>query len=1180
MNVPTPNQKKAVESSGNLLIVAGAGAGKTRTLVQRCVSFLLDEKNPGSLEQLLVVTFTEAAAAEMRRRIRETLQQKFEVEPENAHLAEQLALLDGARICTLHSFCFQLVREHFYELELDPRINLLPEEHAKLLARDVLDALMKDIYEGKSALAEPVQQLISDHGRGWDKPIRDIVQRMHAYTQTLPDPAAWFAAQLAQLQEPKPLQWEQWFSEYLGVWKNGWLPLLRDQKKENIAAQNCCAALERLADNVNRSAAFPILQEILANDTDANWSGRKKTVFREPIAKLFEETEFLHALCDESKGIDPLEEDWNWSKPQTRALLQLAEEFSKNFARAKREIGGVDFHDLEQFALKLLWNTSTQKPTDTAHLWREKLRLILVDEYQDINRAQDTLLTALGRENSAANRFLVGDVKQSIYRFRLANPHIFLNYEKKWKAAAFSQVIPLADNFRSHEGILNFVNPLFAALMKKEIGGVEYDADAVLQFGNRAGRVPLTVTKDSEPRVELHLRATGKSEEESDSEFDALSKMEKEARLIGLRLLELKNQKLPIWKGEKQEPVQWDDMVILLRSPRNKSEAFAKEFHNLGIPLSTPRGGFYESLEVADVLNLLRLLDNPLQDSPALAVLRSPFVGLSLDELAEIRLAHRQGKIWTALLRWRELNANVGGKFFSKVEKFLDQFHRWRESKKQWSLSRLTETILDETHYPDWLEAQERGGQRRANLEQLLNLMRQFDSLQGQGLFRFIRLVESQQEAEIDLEPASAESGDTVRLMSIHQSKGQEFPVVVVGDLGKSFNFSDARGKVILDEIYGLSAQVMPPGTRQTYPSLPYWLSQRRQKMETLGEELRLLYVALTRAAERLILFGAASKKTISEKWQKIAEQGLTLQNIGSGKSFLDWIGPWLTQKNSLAESGENSLLRWTIYEENDSGISAQNSDSPSPTTHQTAPTSSEVLAQLKSKLESAYPFLPATREPAKTSVSALRRRANDLEEEAAPFFNFRAPDEFKISAGKLSAGEIGSAHHIFLELVALDKLGTEADLKKEAARIRDAGRLSPAEISALDFDAIASFWKSEVGRKILEKAQWIYREHPFTSRFDGEKLRGTWSAESSTALVGEFVVLQGVIDIAVILPNEIWLLDFKTDRVKAGELTARIKHYEPQVTLYAEALQKIYGRPVTNRWLHFFNADETVSIS
>ncbi|MEO6035531.1 MAG: 3'-5' exonuclease, partial [Verrucomicrobiota bacterium] len=465
------------------------------------------------------------------------------------------------------------------------------------------------------------------------------------------------------------------------------------------------------------------------------------------------------------------------------------------------------------------------------------------------------------------------------------------------------------------------------------------------------------------------------------------------------------------------------------------------------------------------------------------------------------------------------------------------------------------------------------------NVERLLELTRQFDSLQGQGLFRFLRFVESQSDAEIDLEPAAVNSGNAVRLMSIHQSKGLEFPVVVVADLGKSFNFADTKEKVILDEVFGMCPQVMPPGTRQTYPSLPYWLAQRRQKIETLGEELRLLYVAMTRAVNRLILTGSAGGKAIAEKWPALAKRGLDVQEISSARNSMDWLGPWLLQLQcDLSKAGENSLLRWTVYTESDPRLAKSIERKTEAPPLETELISREMLHQLEARLNWSYEFSGSTLEPAKTSVSILRRRMDALEDEAQPLPALRQKLRFKVSSGGLSATEIGTAHHTFLELVALEKAGMESDLNNEAERIRQTGALSSSEIAALDLPAIAAFWNSEIGKKILQQTAFLRREHPFTARLNANELSKLRLATGKISS-DEFVVLQGVIDLAVILPEEIWLLDFKTDQIKESEIAERTLAYRSQVLLYADALSRIYGRPVTRRWLHFLSPQQTVSV-
>ncbi|MBI3417118.1 MAG: UvrD-helicase domain-containing protein, partial [Verrucomicrobia bacterium] len=512
----TPAQQQAVAADGNVLVMAGAGTGKTRTLVERCVHRVMS--GACSLDEILMVTFTEAAAAEMRQRIRTRLEEESARAPENERLAEQIALLDLAHISTLHSFCLRLVREHFYELEIDPQVAVLDESEARLLAEETLNVLLDDAYAGTDEFSVATQNLIQEQGRGWDKPIGELVLKLFHFTQTQPNPQGWLREQLAAFEQFEPGQWRRWFDEALIDWRAEWLPVLRAQPNENGNAHRCAVEVEKISAEMPRAEVAAVLNEIL--NLDRAWPKNKKGTLRGPIEKLFDEAGFLHALvvapapplagdqsAKENSPTDPLAEDWNWARGPMATLVRLVQEFGRRFALAKRELGALDFHDLEQFALRLLREEATGAQTALAWQWRQKLRFVFVDEYQDINAAQDAILTALGRDGTEANRFLVGDVKQSIYRFRLADPRIFQSYARAWsEPASGALVIPLTDNFRSHEAILCFVNSLFALLMRADAGGVNYDDAARLHFGNASERQSLRSAPDTPPRVELHAR--------------------------------------------------------------------------------------------------------------------------------------------------------------------------------------------------------------------------------------------------------------------------------------------------------------------------------------------------------------------------------------------------------------------------------------------------------------------------------------------------------------------------------------------------------------------------------------------------------------------------------------------------------------------------------------------------
>jgi len=968
-------------------------------------------------------------------------------------------------------------------------------------------------------------------------------------------------------------------------------------------------------------------------------------------------------------------------------LLEMAREFTAAFTEAKRELGMVDFHDLEQFALRLLWDPKTDQPTRIARQWRKQLRYVFVDEYQDINAAQDKIIEALSREGALGNRFLVGDVKQSIYRFRLANPYIFQGYVDTWHGPA-GQVIPLVDNFRSRENLLNSINSLFGLLMRRELGGVDYDERAKLRFGAAQERRPLSAAADPAPALELHLRLkhAGDPREDDDETAQALAQIgdleeaRKEARLVALRLRQLHAARHPVWDEAARafRPAAWSDMAVLLRSPANKSESYAKEFARLNVPLQVARGGFYESTEISDLLSLLQLLDNPLQDLPVLAVLHSPLVGLTLDELATIRLGVK-GPFWTALIRWHaagrkeegrrkkeegrrpeaevhssmagnehlgpdpsqlefhplsfipqpsrdeqieagpsQLELPLGQETFRKVSRFLDLYAHWRRLARQVSLARCLEAVLAETHYAEWLLTQPRGEQRHANVQRLLGLALEFDQFQRQGLFRFLRFIEAQQLAQTEPEVPTVNQENSVRLMSIHQAKGLEFPVVVLADLGKPFNVSDLRAEIILDEAYGLCPQIKPPHTGKRYPSLPYWLARQRQRREMLGEELRLLYVAMTRARDALILSGSIRETKSNQLWQPNAQ--LDPAKLSSAGCYADWLGWWFARNCGPAgpESarGENALVRWQIHDNTSLLEPAGIGPDAAPALAAADP---QVWEKLRQRLLWTYPFMAATRKPAKTSVTALRRAAQESDQEAVSLFGMQAPgfgvDEppaqaqgpaaprqartfgpriasggagaahalppeggapgsgLRIARGAAGAARAGNAHHAFLQLVPLECAGSLPELQQAAQRLQEEGLLAQEDAALLDFRILAAFWQSDLGRKIRAQAQFVHRELAFTARFSPKEIAAITGQPLEPGLEGELIVVQGVADLAVVLPAEIWLVDFKTDALEGDALADRARLYAPQVKLYARALSQIYRRPVSAAWLYFLTA-------
>ena len=1245
MSAYTPQQLAAIAARGNVLVAAGAGTGKTSTVTARCLDLIVREKCP--VEQILMVTFTEAAAAEMRERIRHALRDAAAAaapESEDAlWLAEQTALLDTAPISTLHSFCLELVRRNFHVLGLDPQFSVLDESQTKPVIHTVLDALFEKHYRQGSEQSLAVAELVRTYGGGRDEAIRTLVLKIHQHAQTLAAPDIWLAGQAAMFGNASADAWRATFVEAVIDWSRLWRGTLEELANQSANVAACAKALDALPDDPTLEQAAVVLGQVVAAD-EAKWERGTKTKVRKPVEAFFASARFLLELTRDDGA--PLAQDWEWSRGPMLALLKLAREFGVEFAKAKRELGGIDFADQEQFSLRLLLEDG--QPTAIARACRDRFRFVFVDECQDINAAQDAILQAVSREGAAANRFLVGDVKQSIYRFRLANPRIFQGYQEHWlpggasaapvaasgsqepqldlfglsppphpdvSAPAFAQVLSLTENFRSREALLQFINPVFRTLMRPVIGGLAYDTGDELHFGAQDKRATLSIgarrggppevesqlwpqPDEVAPRVELHVLTKDNEADGNEESFEGdarrtelpdLQAIEREALLVARRLKQLQTSGHRVWNRERGGfvPVEYRDMVVLMRSTSARAEVFARAFHREGVPLHAGRAGFLDAQEVADVLNLLRLLDNPLQDLPLLAVLRSPFVGLSPEELVQVRLADRGGLLWTAMARYSEKTPESADATARKVRAFLDQFHRWRELIRHTSLTQSIETALTGTHYEALLLAGERGPERVANLRRLVEMARRFDPFQREGLFRFLQFIAGQEEVEARHEPAESFNEDSVRLMTIHASKGLEFPVVVLAGLGSRFNLRDLGNDILLHEDLGLCPKVMPPGSRTRFPSIVHWLASQRERRALLGEELRLLYVAMTRARDTLILTGTASRKDEVTRWNDVAPvNNLALVKAGC---FLDWLRLWFTNETKPIEwqneyQGANELLRWQFYGADDPALTLSNeTDGDAIVTIQ--PPTSEELALIRERLSAGYEHAASVREPAKSSVTAIRQRAVDeTDDEAQRLFQ---PTRLALAAppikdGSLSAAEIGTAHHTFLQFVALDRTVSESELRHEAARMRDAGALTVAEVAALDFAALTAFWQSDVGTRLrVVPARNVNREMPFTARFSvGELDRLRAPTPASPKSADDFVVVQGVVDLAVILPDEIWLLDFKTDHVAEQELPDKIALYAPQLRIYALALTRIYQRPVTQCWLHFLSIHKTVPVT
>ncbi|MFC4103983.1 UvrD-helicase domain-containing protein [Paenibacillus xanthanilyticus] len=979
----TDDQWKAIVSGGrNILVAAAAGSGKTAVLVERIIRKISADTD---VDRLLVATFTKAAAAEMKERIRIALEKELVRNPESEHLRRQLALMGRASITTLHSFCLDVIRRYYSLIGLDPGFRIANETEAELLRIDVLDALFEERYEAAEA-GEPqglaFASLVDRFGgeRG-DEPVYGLVMKLYHFAQSNPWPEAWLreTASSFEVEDAAALGASHWVEGLRGV--------------VTLELEGAIAQLAQAMD-ATRQPGGPsayavtfeedkaVVRSLLAQVTDKPWEtwqeafvsaafGKLKSQRGDDVDKAIQER--AKELRENAKTIvgdlkdklfgrspDAFAAELRELAPFMRALAELVIAFGERFEAAKRERGLLDFGDMEHYCLRILRDPASTPeltvPSSAALEYRRQFDEILLDEYQDTNMAQEAIVELIAQPG-AGNRFMVGDVKQSIYRFRLAEPNLFLRKYKAYgtgegeasRIAGAGLVdsaasaggsdgaqspesglrIDLARNFRSRQEVVDGVNVVFRAIMRENVAEMDYDARAELVCG--ASYPPASDGGPPERyAIEFALldRGDGASDDAGDDEpedrgeagaereggaepAEDLQVVQLEARYIAEQILRLRGQGavgdgdtaagpfMPFdgRRGGKR-PLAWRDIVILLRADKQWAPVLIEELQQQGIPAYAELGsGYFEATEVETMLSLLRVIDNPYQDIPLAGALRSPLAGLTAEELALIRISAGHGGSFYDAVRIAEAGSTLPEKTRAKLSEFLVHLERWREEARAGALAELLWRIYRESGYYDLVGGMPGGLQRQANLRALYDRARQYEATSFRGLFRFLRFVDRMRENGGDLGTARAlgEQEDVVRIMSIHKSKGLEFPVVFVAGLGKSFNKQDLNASFLMHKQLGFGPKFVDTDLRVTYPTLPYLSIREQIRKETLAEEMRILYVALTRPKEKMFLVGtvADAAKTL-ERWQSAVanDGGLSDYSLSQAKRFIDWIGP------------------------------------------------------------------------------------------------------------------------------------------------------------------------------------------------------------------------------------------------------------------------------------------------
>ena len=1278
----TSKQQEVIDSRNrNLLVSAAAGSGKTAVLVERIIQMISEGDRPLDIDQLLVMTFTNAAAAEMRERIGAAVEQKLKERPEDEHLWLQAALIPQAQITTIDSFCLNIIRSHYNSLDIDPAFRMGDEGELSLLRGDCMGEMLENCYDEADA---EFARFVEHFGRGKsDRGIEDVILQAWQFSQSHPWPGEWLASCQKELEEESILEMEEspWMvflmedvarqmeelSGQLGeavqvcLEENGPLAyepmLISDRSKiEAIGRAAATGSFEALYNSL-QNMSFGRLASIRSKDID----GDKKAF----VSACRDRVKKAVAKCRELYGQQSPEEvveSMRGTRTVIRELLRLTGMFDQAYRDAKRERNVLDFNDLEHLTLEVLYEreetgdgeeTVSRRPSQVADELSRQYEEILVDEYQDSNYVQEALITGISRERSGhPNVFMVGDVKQSIYRFRLARPELFMDkYETYSRERGPRQMIELQQNFRSRESVLTSVNDVFYQIMTKNLGGITYTPETALypgakfeevsgktvldpeaDAGKSGSREAAPVSLKAGTPTELLLVDTGADtlRQLDEDSLDYTAK-ELEARLIAGRIRQLvsEDQGILVWDKSRggYRRARYGDMVILLRSMSGWSEVFVNVLMNEGIPaFAQTRTGYFNTVEVETILSLLSVVDNPMQDIPLAAVMRSPIVGMDDEEMAWMMAVYKRNSkkgqdrgVYGAWKLWLEegwITVGLSGipvktahSISFKSRRLSVLMERLRGEARHLPIHELLYRVYRESGYYDYVSAMPAGETRRANLDMLVEKAAAYESTSYKGLFHFVRYIEKLKKFDTDFGEASVagEQDNTVRIMSIHKSKGLEFPVVFLAGLGKRFNKQDAYGQIILDADLGAAADFLDLELRVKAPTLKKQALKRRTELETMGEELRVLYVAMTRAKEKLIM--TAADKSLENKlgkWKDIPlSQGqLPYTILASANSCLDWLlmaqpaipashmeMRQIQVKDLIGEEITRQIIRKMKKEDLLNLDGRRVYDAAFGT-------------RLREVLEYEYPYESDIGLYAMVSVSELKKqsqigRTEDAIGTDSGNLEGIALGELKaltgsrdmagsgpgesgeqkktVSAGPNRAALRGTAYHAVLEHIHFHEIHGLAEVKPVVDKLLEGGFLDQEAHDFINPKVIWNFLSSPLGKR-MAKAQSEGRIHKEQQFIIGIPAREMGLGDSD-----ELVLIQGIIDAYLEEEDGLVLIDYKTDHVPEGDPKQGAKmlaeRYRVQLDYYERALTQLTGKHVKERIIYSLALQMSINV-
>ncbi|MBP3708125.1 MAG: helicase-exonuclease AddAB subunit AddA [Clostridia bacterium] len=1229
----TDEQKDAIYDSGsNILVAAAAGSGKTAVLVERIINKVINENV--DIDKILVVTFTNAAASEMRERILEAIYKKMEEFPDNKNLQRQIILINKASICTIDSFCLDVIRNNFFEIDVSANFRVADTTEIELLKQEVIDDIFEDKYLNKD---EEFLRLINTYTTYRDdEPLKELLLNIYRYIQSSPFPEQWLheSVEKFNLKDGGDFANTKWGQILLQALKEDIYDYIVNLKKieqdllkydelvkYKIVIGEDIVNLEYVYENLN---SWDNAYEKANALTWAKWPTDRKITMelkdkakevRDSIKKKFDSSVGEILLYNSAEANENIYNMYDI----LRAIEHIIIEFSKKFAQSKKEKNIVDFNDIEHFALKILVKRNEDgsiEETDIAKKYKEKFAEIAIDEYQDSNYVQEYILTSV---SNGHNVFMVGDVKQSIYKFRQACPNLFLEkydrYNLKNGDTSNGQKIQLFKNFRSRSNILDVTNIIFEDIMSKRLGDIKYDKTEFLNLGadyvepvnpdltDYAGKTELHIIDLKEPEINV-FKGSEDDENEDTLNQDRIEDVVLEARFTAQKIKELLDSDYMVYdrKAKDYRHVTYKDIALLLRATSVTAPIYENEIAKLNIPVfSDVSSEYLESMEIQTIMSVLKIIDNPMQDIPLVTVLRSAIAGFTDNELVQIRLKNKKQSFYNSLKEY-----DGDDKLKSKITLFLSNIKRWQAQEKYMPLDELIWQIYIDTGFYNYVTLMPNGALRQANLKMLFERAKQYESASFKGLFNFISFIDKLHTSSGDLSSAKliGENENVVRIMSIHKSKGLEFPVVYLCGTGKQFNMQDLNKNILLHQELGIGPKYINNERCIEYNTLAKEAIKIQTKIESLSEEMRVLYVALTRAKEKLIITGISKdsdksfkeKQELLETYKKIDCNGINESILKRYKSYLDWITlVYFNNTNTIKDYIELEVHKkqdlLTEFEKSKQKIKERNIIKE--LSEKSRNIKTEDVQALKNKINWLYGYMDSVVIPTKTSVTKVKELANSEAANAAiaefdDLDSIVSLEELEQSKAKevkqemakpkflneeveqkLTSAQKGTIMHLCFQRLDHTRAYDWESIKAFVQEMVDKNIITKLEADSINIKKLVEYTKSGLWQE-LKNAKKVYKEQPFYINLKAKDIYENSSDDN--------VLVQGIIDLFYINQNdEIILVDYKTDWVQEGEELQLVNKYSRQLEIYQQALENALGRKVNRKYIYSVNLNKMI---